>query len=231
MRKITLVLAVMLLSVTFASATEQLTNLKGKELSINKRYRFTQPIMFVERGVEFLIFPNGEFDFNTDVNYGYYGNYYYRHSKSKRGKINTAYGAPGVRINYNRPRGVYVSHDRFGRIRRIGNVFINYDYTGRVKRIGSVYMQYRRGKLKQVGGLHIQYNRWGDIVSLRGKVNKSNQGCGFCGVTECSMDHFYNNHSDWYDDWNDYNDDYYYYRKGDKTHKKLKKRKTKRRNL
>lgn len=88
-----------------------------------------------------------------------------------------------------------MSHDRFGRARRIGNVFINYDYAGRVKRIGSVYIQYRHRLLKQVGGLHIQYNRWGDMISTRGKVNRSNQGCGFCGMTGCTADHFQNDNN------------------------------------
>ncbi|TJY33958.1 hypothetical protein [Pontimicrobium aquaticum] len=234
MRKITLVLATMLLGVTFATASELVSELNSKDLRITKRYRFTQPIVFVERGVEFLIFQNGEFDFNTDVNYGHFGDSYYRKSRTKRGSINATFGAPGVRINYNRPRGVIITHDRLGRVRRIGNVFINYDYQGRVKRIGSVYMQYRFGQLKQVGGLHIQYNRWGDMIGVRGKVNRSNQGCGFCGMTGCTTDHFHKD-NDWYDDdryddrWDGRDDDYYYYRKNDKTLKKKKKGVKKRR--
>ena len=28
-------------------------------------YRHAEPIVFVERGIEFYVFPNGEFDFNT----------------------------------------------------------------------------------------------------------------------------------------------------------------------
>jgi len=229
MRKITLVLATLLVGVTFATASETVSELDGKDLRITKRYRFTQPILFVERGVEFLIFPNGEFDFNTDVNYGHFGDYY-RKSTTRRGSINATFGTPGVRINYNRPRGVRITHDRLGRVRRVGNVFINYDYQGRVKRIGSVYIKYRFGQLKQVGGLHIQYNRWGDMIGTRGKVNRSNQGCGFCGMTGCTSEHFHNNQDDWYDDgWDGRDDDYYYYRKGDKALKKKKKSLSKRR--
>jgi len=180
--------------------------------------------VFVERGVEFLIFPNGEFDFNTNVNYRHFGDSYYRKSRTKRGSINATFGAPGVRINYNHPRGVIITHDRLGRVRRVGNVFINYDYQGRVKRVGSVYMKYRFEQLKQVGGLHIQYNRRGDMISIRGKVNRSNQGCGFCGMTSCTAAHFQKD-NDWYGDysWDGRDDDYYYYRKGNKTLKKKKK--------
>lgn len=226
MKKITLVLAALLLSVTSAKATEQVSELDGKDLRVTKRYRFSQPIMFVERGVEFLIFQNGEFDFNTDSQYGFSDNYYRKHNSRNRG-YNKTYGAPGVHVKYNRSRGVYIAHDRFGRVRRIGNVFVNYDAYGRVKRVGSVYMRYRHNKLKQVGGLYLQYNRWGDMIDIRGNVNFSNQGCGFCGMTGCTTNHFHNDGgNNWYNDndWSD-NDDYYYYRKNGKTHKKSKKQK------
>ena len=232
MKKITLVLAVMLLSITSATATKATSDLDQKDLRITNRYRYSQPILFVERGVEFLVFPSGEFDFNTDNRYGD-PNHYYKKRKSRRSTINSTYGAPGVRINYTKPRGVYVSRHRFGRARRIGNVFINYDAYGRVKRIGSVYMKYRHGKLKQVGGLHIRYNRWGDMININGTVNYSNQGCGFCGITGCTTNHFHNDYSDndWYNDRedrnNDHDDDYYYYKKRGKT---LKKKNKKRRN-
>ena len=58
MRKITLVLATLLLGVTFATALEQVSELNSKDLRNSKRYRISQPILFVERSVEFLIFPN-----------------------------------------------------------------------------------------------------------------------------------------------------------------------------
>ncbi len=226
MKKITLLVA-MLIGLTSVQASEIVSELDSKDLRINKRYRYTQPVVFVERGVEFLIFPNGEFDFNTDIHYGY--DMYYR-NKGKRRNINATYGAPGVRMNYSRGGGVYVAHNRFGQVRRIGNVFINYDHVGRVKRIGSVYLKYRHGRLKQVGGLHLQYNRKGKLINSWGDINRSNQGCGFCGTYGCSADHYQDDYQDnWYDD-NWYDDDYYYYRKGGKTLKKKKNKIAKRRN-
>lgn len=233
MKKITLLLIGLLLGITSTTATEIVSELdNSKDLRINKRYRYTQPVMFVERGVEFLIFPNGEFDFNTDIYYRY--DSYYRNGKSKRRGINTTYGAPGVRYNYSRSRGVYVAHDRLGRVRRVGNVYVNYDHYGRIKRVGSVYIKYRHGRLKQVGGLHIKYNRKGKVIDTWGKINRSNQGCGFCGTFGCTADHFNNDYrDDWYEnDWydNGNNDDYYYYRKSGKTLKKKKNKIAKRRN-
>ncbi|EDP70687.1 hypothetical protein FBALC1_08008 [Flavobacteriales bacterium ALC-1] len=225
MKKQVLFLA-MVLGLTSATATTAGHAVLNGEDFNNARYRFVEPIVFIERGVEFLIFPDGSFDFNTEVlsTVPDNGNYYYRRSNKRvRRSTNRTYGAPGT-VYHNRDRGVLVRHDRLGRVRRIGNVFINYDRQGRIKRAGSVYMSYRRGQLKQVGGLHILYNRHGDVIGIRGHVNFSNQGCGFCGVTGCEVDHFSDtHHNDWNDDWNG-DDDHYYYKKKGKV-QKLKKRK------
>ncbi|NNK74410.1 MAG: hypothetical protein HKO94_14580 [Flavobacteriaceae bacterium] len=228
MKKMTLFFAFLILGMTGATAAEKAFDLDGKDLGITKRYRYTQPILFVERGVEFLVFPNGEFDFNTELmNQPISDDYYYRGNNSRRNTINRTLGAPGRHIGYNSYRGTLVLHDRYGRVRRVGNVFINYDHRGRVKRIGSVYMRYRYAQLKQVGGLTIQYNRWGDMVGTHGFVNFRNQSCGICGMTGCTADHFHNDwDNDWFnDDFGGYDDDYYYYRKKDG---KMKKRKKKR---
>lgn len=231
MKKITLVIAALLIGLTSASATEHSSVMNGKKLEITKRYRFVQPILFVERGVEFLIFPNGEFDFNTEI-INPYQDIIYRRSNSKRNSINTTYGIKtNNSIKYSRFGGTIIQHDRLGRVRRVGNVFINYDSAGRVKRVGSIYMKYRHGNLKQVGGLKIQYNRHGDMVALIGHVNHYNQGCGFCGANSCSINHFNTRlvdkyyDDDWYgDDWYDDDDMYYYSKKGDIKKKKKRKR-------
>ena len=124
------------------------------------KMRFTadEPITFTERGIEFYIFPNGDFDFNT-VESASSGTVY------KNGRRNTTYGAP---------TGTRIEHDAAGRIRRIGNVFMNYDSNNRIKRIGSVYMTYNRFALTQVGNLKIFYNRSGQIVNICGSVKYGN---------------------------------------------------------
>ncbi len=231
MKRVTLFITALLMVSTAVSAPKLTSDLDGKDLRITKRYRYTQPILFVERGVEFLIFPNGEFDFNTEIVGGLFDDdFYYRNNNSRRSSINATFGAPGFRARYSRHGGTLVLHDRFGKVRRIGNVFINYDRIGRVKRIGSVYMRYRHGLLKQVGGLTIRYNRWGDMIGTTGFVNTSNMGCGVCGVSGCTADHFHNDgwqNDDWYDDDDWFDNDHYYYRRNGKTvkRKKFKKRK------
>lgn len=234
MKKLVLLITGLLLSVATVNATENHTE-KGTHLDKTKRYRYAQPIMFVERGVEFLVFPDGSFDFNTNADSGFYEDTYYR-TNSKRSRVNTTYGAPGRTVAYtsNYNRGVSISHDRDGKVRRIGNVYLNYDRYGKIKRAGSIYMDYNRGKgtLKQVGGLRVNYNHWGEIVNLRGQVNRNNDDyCNVCGVASCSMDHSqrgnrHNDHdNDWYDDGVYQNDDNYYYFKQNGKVKKQKKNK------
>ncbi len=237
MKKLQLLFAMMVIGMASATASEIVSEKKGEDLTITKRYRYTQPILFVERGVEFLIFPDGSLDFNTEFGNWYNDDYYYRGTKSRRGSINASYNAPGERVNYStsryRPRVMRVIRDRWGNVRRIGNVSINYDFYGRVKRVGSVYLRYNRGKLVQVGGLDLIYGRKGRLINMRGHVSHGNQGCGFCGTTSCSIDHFNNGHGmDWFNNsHNDHydNDDYYYYHKDGKQKKYKKIKKVKRR--
>jgi hypothetical protein len=228
MKTLVQLFTVLLVGLTTVSAAEKIDTATQGEDIITTRYRYAQPIQFVERGVEFLIFPDGSFDFNTDITSNHYDDYdvYYRRNKTRRGSINGTFGAPGTRVKFSksrRNRGVIIKHDYNGRVRRIGNVFINYNRTGQVKRIGSVYVSYNRACLvRQIGGLHIRYNRRGHIIATTGYVNFNNQGCGFCGVTGCSTNHHDNHHdqddhydNDWDDDYGN-DDDNYYYKSGKK---------------
>lgn len=209
MKKQVLFLVMVLAGITSATAATAGDAVLDREDLKHARYRYAQPILFVERGVEFLIFSDGSFDFNTDLSSTIPDddNYYYRRSRTRR-NTNRTHGAPGHTYQHNN-RGVLIKHDRLGRVRRIGNVFINYDRQGRIKRAGSVYMTYRRGQLRQVGGLRILYNRYGEVVDIRGQVNFNNPNCDF-------PQYGYN------DDWNNYEGDNYYYRRKGKTVKKKK---------
>jgi hypothetical protein len=236
MKKLVLLFTGLLIGLTTVTAAEKNESAsQGEDLTTN-RYNFIQPIQFIERGVEFLIFPDGTFDFNTHIEDNHYNNGYdegyYRKSNTKRRAINTTFGAPGTRVNYSRPRsrGTIITHDASGKVRRIGNVFVNYNRIGQVKRLGSVYIRYNRsGLITQVGGLHLKYNKRGQVIRLIGQVNYNNQGCGICGVASCSMNHFdYSNQydNDWDNQWSN-DDDHYYYKKSGKVkkQKKLKRRK------
>ena len=204
MKKITLlVVASFILVGSMAYASENPvfsdnTNRRGYYID----YRDAEPIIFRERGIEFMLFPNGEFDFNT-------------RPSGPRYAVNGTNGAPGTRGYYGpSERGVRVEHDNFGRVRRVGNVYINYDAFGRVKRIGTIYMTYNSFAVTRVGNMRIIYDRRGRIVDVFGFINHANSG------------YFYNprgshyaggnggySYGDDYDDDYESDDDYYYYRK------------------
>lgn len=118
-------------------------------------FNFDHPVTFVERGIEFYVFPDGTFDFNTATTAG--GDYY-------RGNGANTYGSPFA------PVGVRIEHDNFGRVRRIGNVFVNYDHTNRIKRIGTVYFQYKGPLMIQAGNMRMIYDRRGRLVDIIGAV-------------------------------------------------------------
>jgi len=203
MKKITfLVAGILFFGMNMAKASDKKVLTDDKERGrYHVDYRDAEPIVFFERGVEFYVFPNGEFDFNTVRTA--------TPNRPRGNSFNSTFGAPNVHsYNNHRNNGVRIEHDHFGRVRRIGNVFINYDAFGRIRRAGSVYMRYNSFALTQVGNLRIVYNRRGQIISVYGTVNGFNHGYvynpgGFGGNTYYNTNVFNND---------DFEGDFYYYR-------------------
>lgn len=134
-------------------ATVNAKDIKKSTNKIGVNYRYNDAISFVERGIKFHVFLDGNFDFNTHPTHDRYYDY------------------NGRRFN----NGVRIERDYDGRVRRVGNVFINYDYRGNVMRIGNVYMRYKFGQLSRVGNLKIKYDRWGNPL-FRGNVKRHKRG-------------------------------------------------------
>ena len=208
MKNFTLLAASILIMTSAANATALKTT---TDVVFTTHYNNNEPISFIERGIEFFVFTNGDFDFNTrpdDSN----GDYQYKSAGRRSANVKK----DNLPLNY----GVLVEQDSFGRVRRVGNTFINYDYNDRVTRIGSVYIKYNQFTLVQVGGLKIIYNRHGEIVDTVGSV----KGRRYQGYT-------YNNHYNNYEDCDanypvvsNNNDNYYYY-KADGTKAKVEEKK------
>lgn len=172
MKKITLLVAMNLLVVSLAVAAEKVTfsefdRTRGGAV----HYMDAEPIAFVERGIEFFVFLNGDFDFNTRPDDSH-GGFFYRRGATARGN------AP-IAINY----GVKIEHDSFGRVRRVGNTFINYDRFNRVNRIGTVYMRYNNFGLTQIGGMQIAYNNRGMVTRMVGHVNYTRGNTAYASTT------------------------------------------------
>ena len=134
----------------------------------NTHYRtfykdYGNSFIFVEQGVEFAVFPDGQFDFNVD-NYGPNFSAY------------ADFG--GVSISFNSGYGydAYVQYDDFGAVIQIENVPIYYDYYGRIIQAGNVHIRYNnRGYVSRVGGMYIHYNRYNRYSHYTGFINVYNR--------------------------------------------------------
>lgn len=177
----------------FGSVANASEIIKFSDVANFRTFSNAEPITFTERGIEFYIFPDGQFDFNTEPSQG---DVYYKNGK--RGNVNSTYGAPANTIL----SGVKIEHDNQGRVRRIGNVFVNYDAQDRIKRIGSVYMTYNNYALTRVGNLQLIYNRRGQIIDMIGNVN------GRSSIEQNGSNSTYYGNSQGYN--NNQNDNIYY---------------------
>mgnify|MGYP005990358865 CR=1 FL=1 len=207
-----LLLLLGLLSFVSVDANDYNTSTK-KTISTD---RYEEAVTFVERGIQFHVFLNGDFEFNRLTRNSYYFNY------------------NGITYNNNSFR---IDRDYRGRIKRVGNNVIKYDYRGNVTRIGSIRLYYRRGLLIRAGNLKVSYNSWGEPY-FYGKVNAySNYDTDFhfsinIGPVYNYNDRFFYNRS-FKNNYKKYREDknYYYYRANsnanvDKRNKIIKRRKS-----
>ncbi len=144
-------------------------------------YRYGNSFIFVEDGVTFSVYPDGEFDFYMDnrVNVG----------------VGARIGNVGITFNSGYNYDPFVQYDDYGAVIQVENIPVFYDYYGRVSQIGSVDIWYNNGRVRRVGGLHVYYN--GGVFShYTGFINIYNRhyvyrpfhryfarpGIGFCTV-------------------------------------------------
>ncbi|MCB4808558.1 hypothetical protein LG651_09855 [Tamlana sp. 62-3] len=144
MKKLAVVLAGLFIGATAFAKTPNTDNLNNNKRIVTT-YRNAEPIIFIEGGIEFYIYPNGNFNYNTKINYA------------------------------NSRRGNSVIKDRTGKITRIGTVNINYDRFGNITRAGTININYNNAVVSKIGGLHVNYNRNGKIVTRKGSVKINNK--------------------------------------------------------
>ncbi len=119
--------------------------------------------IFVEQGVEFAIFPDGQFDFNVN-NYG------------PNFGVNANFGGASTSFNTGYSYDAYVQYDDYGAVIQIENVPIYYDYYGRIIQAGNVRINYNHhGYVTRVGGLHIYYNHYNRYAYSSGYINSYNR--------------------------------------------------------
>lgn len=121
-------------------------------------HRYEKPFVFVENGIEFAVFNDGQFDFNI-----LQSNQTSIHINTRN--INFSFNSGH---NYNS----YVQYDDYGAVIQVERTPVYYDYYGRVRRIGSVNLQYNNyGFATRIGGLHINYNNYGIYYGHTGYIN------------------------------------------------------------
>lgn len=128
-------------------------------------FNYGESFIFVEGGVEFSVYPNGEFDF------------YYNPQFARTSIVHIP--VPNNNISYNAGYNYdpFVQYDDFGAVIQIENVPVYYDYYGRIVQAGNVYLNYNsRGQLVRVGNMHIRYNRFNQPIKYVGFINSYNTG-------------------------------------------------------
>ena len=145
MKKILFLMASMFLVAGTSYATANTTS-EANAFNYNYVRGYGNSFIFNEGGIEFSVFPDGQFDFyaqafGPNLNFGV-------SNRNVSFSFNTGY-------NYN----PYVQYDSFGAVIQIENTPIFYDYFGRVNQIGSIFISYNRfGRINRLGGLNIFWN-------------------------------------------------------------------------
>ena len=122
---------------------------------------YGETFTFVESGITFSVFQNGEFDFYIN----------------SRNGVHAGVNVGGVSISYNSGYNydAYVQYDDYGAIIQIEDVPIYYDHYGRISEAGNVRIRYNGNRLARVGGLYIHYNHYGHYSHYTGFINIYNR--------------------------------------------------------
>ena len=154
MKNITIFLALVFVGVS-ASANNSIATFSP--------YNYGEAFIFVEGGVEFAVYPNGEFDFHYNPRF-----------------LNTSImhiPHPNRNISYNAGYNydAYVQYDDYGAVIQVEHVPVYYDHFGRILQAGDVIIRYNnKGLVTRVGNMQIRYNRFNQPVRYIGVINHYN---------------------------------------------------------
>ena len=133
----------------------------------SKYYSHNKPFIFIEAGIEYAVFKDGQFDFNV-----------IRPQSAVSVNINT--GPINFSFNSGHNYDAFVQYDDYGAVVQIENTPIFYDYYGRVNRIGNIQLHYNSfGYADRIGRLNIFYNSNGIYDHCSGYVNSVSINYGF----------------------------------------------------
>lgn len=153
MKKLSTLMAILFLGFGIALA---------EKVEDDRNRGYSNSFIFTEGGIEFAVFPDGQFDFNyLDNGPQFYGN-------TNAGNVNISFNTG---FNYD----PFVQYDQYGAVIQIENTPIFYDPYGRVIQAGNVFINYRNGWVNNIGNLYVRYSRPGVILDYRGYINSYNR--------------------------------------------------------
>lgn len=127
------------------------------------RYRnYSKNFIFNQDGIEFAVFPDGQFDFNY---------------LQDRNGVNVYVNTGNVQVSFNSGYDYdrYVQYDSYGAVIQIEEIPIYYDSYGRVNQIGEVDIYYNNGYINRLGDLRVYYSSPGVINYYDGYINSYNR--------------------------------------------------------
>lgn len=156
MRNLALIFTALLFGATNASAVTL-----DNKVAPRNAYGYNNSFIFVENGITFSVYPDGEFDFYID----------------QRNNINANvnFGNANITFNSGYNYDPYVQYDDYGAVIQVENVPVYYDHYGRVAQIGGVDVNYYNGRVSRLGGLYVYYNNRGLYSYHRGFINHYNR--------------------------------------------------------
>ncbi|MFD2518821.1 hypothetical protein [Salinimicrobium flavum] len=131
--------------------------------AIDDRRGYQDAFIFMERGIEFAVYPDGQFDFFYD---------------GRRGSFPMNMSSRNMNFSFNSGYNYdpYVQYDDFGAVIQIENVPVYYDFYGRIVQAGRVQLSYNHfGMLSRVGNLFLHYNPYNRFTHYSGYINAHNR--------------------------------------------------------
>ncbi len=154
MKRLVNYFAIILLGITYMQAEV------GKSSPMSY-YNYGKSFIFVEDGITFSVYPDGEFDF------------YINNRVAVGAQVNVGYSSITFNSGFN--YNPFVQYDDYGAVIQVENVPIFYDFYGRVSQIGNINVWYRNGMVRRIGGLRIYYNNLGYFDYYTGYINGFNR--------------------------------------------------------
>lgn len=169
----------------FLGTTATFATMADDKVAARNAYRYNDSFIFVEDGITFAVYPDGEFDFYIDSRIG-------RHRRN-------------VTFNSGFDYSPFAQYDDYGAVIQVENIPIYYDFYGRVSQIGSVDINYRNGRVNRLGNMFVFYNHRGFYDYHTGFINIYNRryiyrpfhsffarpAIGFCFVRPVPYRRFY----------------------------------------